>query len=262
MKPCLAALALFLISAIGLAGEITITGPIEADIGQTIQLRIDGLPKVDMTAPFAETVEWFERDDLVLLFSVPSDSNAVLDESLTMTVRPFRWRYQLEFNADRPGAYVLVANWKYENTDQLLLHRIEAGGIPPDPDPDDPVPPPTDGLHAVIVDDENIRGHLPQSQLNIFTSIELANWLKENTATADDGGPAFRFSSNDSLVRGEPARELELPVFVGGWDAVMDAVRAGQISLPAWAISNGERGVIEALPQSVDAAIRRLEEFK
>jgi hypothetical protein len=36
----------------------------------------------------------------------------------------------------------------------------------------------------------------------------------------------------------------------------------GKIKLPAWAISNGTKGVIEPLPLTVDASIKRLEEFK
>ena len=43
---------------------------------------------------------------------------------------------------------------------------------------------------------------------------------------------------------------------------VTQAVQAGQVKLPAWAVSNGNRGVIEALPASVDAALARLKEFE
>jgi len=181
------------------------------------------------------------------------------------------------FASPTPGVYVFVLVVSGTNPNggpaaDMATHTVTLTGPrpppgpdpkpEPKPDPDDPAPPPTPGLHVVIVDDENMRGHLPQSQINIFTSIDLANWLKTNTARAADGNPAFRFSSNDSLVQGEQARQMELPVFVGGWDAVMSAVNSGQIRLPAWAISNGNRGVIEALPTSVEAAIRRLEEFR
>ena len=247
------------------ASEISISGPTEADPGEMVRLRLDGLPDVDLAGVVADEVEWF--DSLTLAFSPPVESTTVIDEELTMTVRPFRWRYRVEFVPDRLGAYLIVVSWRLDDADQLLVHRVEVGGSrpdppEPDPDPDDPIPPPTDGLHVIVVDDENVRGELPQSQINIFTSTRVAEWLRHNTAEAPDGGPAFRFSSSDSLVEGEEARELELPVFVEGWDAIMDAVRSGRISLPAWAISDGERGVIEQLPQSVDAAIERLEEFR
>lgn len=129
---------------------------------------------------------------------------------------------------------------------------------PTPPTPDTPWK--TDGLHVMVVDDENLRGNLPQAQVNIFTSKPFRDWLAENTAKAD-GQPSFRFSSNDSLAPGEEARELELPVFVDGWDILMADVKAGKVKFPAWIISNGKKGVLEPLPLSVEAAIKRLEEF-
>ena len=129
----------------------------------------------------------------------------------------------------------------------------------------DPPPPPspgnwavTGGLHLMIVDDENLRGKLPQSQINIFTSSVLRQWLDSNTAKAKDGRPAYRLSSNDSLVEGGEARKQELPVYVQGWDLLM---KSG-VALPAWIVANGRKTTIEPLPKTVDAAIARLEALK
>ena len=133
------------------------------------------------------------------------------------------------------------------------------GPTPPGPPP---IPIPTAGLHVLVIDDENSRGHLPQSQINIFTSKAFADYLDKACVRGADGEPAYRFSSNDSLVPGGKARELELPVWVQGWDAVMKAVNDGAIKMPAWAITNGNRGVIEALPLTVEAAIARVKEFE
>jgi hypothetical protein len=130
--------------------------------------------------------------------------------------------------------------------------------------PDPPKPPPannwsvTGGLHVLIVDDENLRGKLPQSQINIFTSKPLRDWLDASTPKGKDGRPAYRFASNDSLVEGGEARKQELPVYVQGWDLLM---KSG-VSLPAWIVANGEQTTIEPLPKSVDAAIARLEELE
>lgn len=124
--------------------------------------------------------------------------------------------------------------------------------------PDKPLPDAkwdVDSLHVLVIDDENLRGTLPQSQVNIFTSVPLRDWL------ADNGGK-FRFSSNDSLTTGSDARNLELPVWVKGWDLLMNDVQAGKVTLPAWIISNGTTGTIEPLPKSVDDAVKRLEAFK
>lgn len=130
--------------------------------------------------------------------------------------------------------------------------------------PDPPTPPSpnswtvTGGLHVMIVDDENLRGKLPQSQINIFTSSTLRQWLDSNAAKAKDGRPAYRLSSNDSLVEGGEARKQELPVYVQGWDLLMKSGKP----LPAWIVSSGNKTIIEELPKTVDAAIARLEALK
>jgi hypothetical protein len=131
--------------------------------------------------------------------------------------------------------------------------------------PDPPQPPPanawsnaTGGLHVMIVDDENLRGKLPQSQINIFTSTVLRAWLDKTCPKGKDGRPAYRLSSNDSLAEGGEARKQELPVYVQGWDLLM---KSG-VALPAWIVANGKRTTIEPLPKTVDAAIARLEALK
>ena len=120
------------------------------------------------------------------------------------------------------------------------------------------IPPPiptvawrVDGLHMMIVDDENLRGNLPQSQVNLLLSVPFRQWL-------DSNAKGYRFSSNDSLVVGSEARELELPVYVQGWDLLMKSNK----ELPLWIIGNGRQTVIEPLPETVDAAIRRLEALR
>jgi hypothetical protein len=132
-------------------------------------------------------------------------------------------------------------------------------------DTPDPPPPPspnnwavTGGLHVMIVDDENLRGKLPQSQINIFTSTVLRQWLDKTCPKAKDGRPAYRLSSNDSLSDGGEARKQELPVYVQGWDLLM---KSG-VALPAWIVANGTQTTIEPLPKTVDAAIARLEVLK
>lgn len=146
----------------------------------------------------------------------------------------------------------------------IIYYKLE----PPDP----PIPWPVEGLHVIIVDDENARGWMldengnkverPQEQINIFTSTRLRDWLDANCPQETDGEPAYRFSHPESLAPGTKGRELELPVWVQGWDAVMAQVAAAKVTLPAWGVSNGKTGVIEALPPNVDACLKRLEEFK
>ncbi len=162
-----AILLLLLLAATAAAGDLTITGPTEATPGETVRLQLDGLPTVDMSGIVSEEVEWF--DALTVAFSAPSESGAALDEELTMTVRPFRWRYRMAFEIDHPGAYLVVVSWRHEDASQLLLHRIEAGGPRPDPPPPDPPPTPDiRATRAVIVED----GRTPE-QARIYTDERL-----------------------------------------------------------------------------------------
>ena len=159
-------------------------------------------------------------------------------------------RQHVAFEVDAAGAYRFLGTY------------TSVRGIGDTPNP--PLPPSpnnwtvTGGLHVLIVDDENLRGKLPQAQVNLFTSTVFRQWLDSNTAKAKDNRPAYRLSSNDSLVEGGEARKQELPVYVQGWDLLM---RSG-VPLPAWIVANGRQTIIEPLPQTVEAAIARLEALR
>jgi len=168
------------------------------------------------------------------------------------------------------GLYAVI-QWPAADAQPAFL-AVQIGDSPdppPPPDPPDPPPGPTpavewkvSGLHVVIVDDENERGKLPQSQVNIFTSKPLREWLDQHTVKAPDGRPAYRFSGVESLESGGDARRLELPVFVSGWLLVQQRVAEGKVKLPAWIIGTEKATTIEELPASVDDALKRLEELK
>lgn len=171
-------------------------------------------------------------------------------EAQQLKVVKLREDQYVAFEIDKDGGY------KYLGT------YTSVKGIGDTPDP--PLPPSpgnwavTGGLHVMIVDDENQRGKLPQAQVNLFTSTVFRQWLDNNTARAKDNRPAYRLSSNDSLVDGGEARKQELPVYVQGWDLLM---KSG-VALPAWIVANGQRTTIEHLPKTVDAAITRLEALR
>ncbi len=173
------------------------------------------------------------------------------------------WKFWTDGMVSLVAAADLSQTAAIYRTAQAKLAAV--GPTPPKPDPpkpDPPIPPTPSGLHVLIIDDENVRGTLPQEQINIFTSEKLMDYLDSKCVKESDGEPAYRFSSNDSLAPNSEARKLELKVWVEGWDAVMKAVADGKVKLPAWAVTNGTRGVIESLPGSVDAAIARIKEFE
>jgi hypothetical protein len=113
----------------------------------------------------------------------------------------------------------------------------------------------TDKPRVIIVDDENLRGNLPQEQVNIFTSPILRTWMEAD-------GFEYRFSSNDSFIEGGEARKLEDPVWVEGWDLLLNEVKEGTVKLPAWIIGDKNNTVIEELPLATSKAMERLEAFK
>ena len=167
---CLALLGC-LFASLCFASDISITGPTEASFGEPVQLRIDGLPEVDLQAPLGEQVEWF--DQFTLRLSSPPDSAAVLDEEMAMTVRPFRWRYRLEFTPDEPGAYLLIVSWK----DALLVHRIETGSRPDPPTPPPPTPGTLTGAAYLIV----VRPEQPTSD-QAKDLLDLRTWVDNQAA--------------------------------------------------------------------------------
>lgn len=130
----------------------------------------------------------------------------------------------------------------------VVIPQVTVFKIPPPTPPQPQVTWKVAGLHVMIVDNENLRGNLPQSQINLLSSVPFRQWLIINAK-------GYRFSSNDSLVEGSEARDLELPVWVQGWDLLMESEQ----ELPLWIIGNGRQTVIEPLPLTVEAAIRRLE---
>lgn len=244
--------------------SIELEGPGDVSDKQPITVQVLGLPAFDPAKPYQEQTAWLSK--IRFRVSAPDATIPEVEQQLILQTKPLAWDLRYKVVPNVPGVYVLLCI-RTEEPYSEAFHRVTVGDYvppgpkPPEPRPDDPVPPPTVGLHVLIIDDENERGLLPQSQINIFTSRKLVDWLDANCAKAGDGEPAYRFSSNDSLAPGAEARRLELPVWVEGWDAVMNAVRAGRVKLPAWAVTNGNRGVIEPLPLTVDAALARLQEF-
>ena len=215
-------------------------------VGRSVWLDIDGITVAELNAG---SVDVFPRGQDVEV----------------RLLQDLRGQILVCFCANEPspaGQYDILVVAPYLDGDAAKLKRAEwtiKTGEAPDP-PDPPIPPSpqvtwqVEGLHVLIVDNENLRGNLPQSQINIFTSDRLRDWLEKNAK--------YRMSSNDSLRSGEPARELEAAEFVAGWDLVSSAVDSGDVDLPAWIVSDGKRQIMGPLPLSVDAVLEKLEAFR
>jgi|GEM_PF-6976313 len=241
------------VAANAAAADPSMTGPEDiVPIGKSVWLEVDGVTVPEL------------RGGNVSVY--PS---GYLESSHVRVLQDLRGTILVwvEIAKDNPlRQYDVVVTVARLEGEQPIIHRLawtiktgEAPNPPPGPDPPPaPIQWKVSGLHVLVIDDENQRGKLPQSQINIFTSKPLRDWMDAHAAKESDGRPAYRFSHPESLVDGSEGRKLELPVYVEGWDLLMES----GTKLPAWIVSDGEREVIEPLPESVEAAIEKLEEFK
>ena len=169
-----------------------------------------------------------------------------------------------------PGARYIVAsdalNWDLRKRDKItwIINVSSPNPPPPDPTPDptpdpDPIPEPTPaapfpttepGLHVLILyegqptDDE----HMPPSQLSIFTSAKVRQWLEANTT-------AHRVWDDDFTLE---QMAHAPPTFRDAYGLVLEQSRG---VVPWIAISDGQTGFTGPLPESIDALIQLLEQY-
>lgn len=149
MKELLVLIGLFLASFVEAAdkgpADMVLSGPDKSHVGSTVRLRLDGLPSVDLAKTMSEQLAWLSQ--VKIITAAPgglSDKDYSVDQQLSIKVSPFQWAFSLDFNAKKPGDYVLIVDWN-EAPFGLVHHRISVGGAAqPDPTvpPDDPDPQP------------------------------------------------------------------------------------------------------------------------
>lgn len=121
----------------GASEGLTISGPSEAKVGQTVRVTVSGLPK------FA-TMEDLYAFSLKVEMDKGPGCECVLEQTLAYDLTRQSWKLMLDFQAEMPGTYVLIV--VDCRTCTVLNHRVVVGGTPPQPDPEpDPEPDPNPG---------------------------------------------------------------------------------------------------------------------
>lgn len=132
-----------------------------------------------------------------------------------------------------------VAAWKE------IAAGIRAGlGAQPPPTPVDPSPIPGDGLRVMIRYEREDFNKLPSSQIAIFTSTEVLQWLMANAVK--DG---YRIWDKDVDTQFESSI----------WQ---DAMKLPYDSLPWISISNGVTSYSGPLPKTIAETITLLQKYK
>ena len=212
--------------------SLRLTGPSEANAGQSVTIIVHGLPSVDLTQTVGDQTAWVET--LRFAVSAPDGAEVVLDKELSMTVAPWGWRLRVSFVPPADGIYVLVCDWNQEPFG-LALHRILVGPRPPPPDPPPPPPPPPGRVARVVIVEES--GDRTPEEAAILTDPRLKPLrdqrkllILDQHAADSQGQPASELSQYD----GQP-----LPRVIG-----LD--------------SSGVRSVASELPGSADGLMELL----
>jgi hypothetical protein len=125
----------------GADAGIGVVGPSKAEVNTAIRLSLQGLPPVDLTKAMNEQLSWVS--DVAIFVDTPTSVDPgqyTLSKKLSIDVSPFRWAFELDFVASKPGDYVLIIDWN-KAPFELCHHRITIGGGTAPADPTKPVDP-------------------------------------------------------------------------------------------------------------------------
>lgn len=128
---------------------IVVSGPETAKVSESVRLRLEGLPAVELKKTIEEQLAWIS--EVVIVVDPPRGSSTTqwsIDKRLTIEVSPFRWSFDMDFKAEVAGDYVVIVDWNKQPF-ELVHHRIKVGKGGPSPDPlhpspDEPNPPTPD----------------------------------------------------------------------------------------------------------------------
>lgn len=149
----------------------------------------------------------------------------------------------------------IVSTKTGKNAYQRISIRIGQGPQPPptpvdpdvDPDPVDPPVPKTGQLKVLIVEETGSRGELPSSQISVFTSMDIRDYVKKACSKTGEQ-PDFRVYDKDVSVATEPE-----------W--IKKAFSEQRQGLPWILISNGTTGFSGPLPKDVTETLSLLKKY-
>jgi len=189
------------------ADELVIHGPKKAAAGESVQLKVAGLPEIPVEGERATIdLAWLNQFN-VIVDAPNNDDDFTVDTSVRWDFAPLRWQYVIDFTAQAEGVFVVIADWNDPEAAGLAVHRITIGEAKP-VDPDDPEPIPTGGLFVLIVEETDQRPKLPPDQLAILTATapgSVREYLTQRCAKDADGRPQFRIFDKDNDLAKESA---------------------------------------------------------
>jgi hypothetical protein len=226
-------------AADGGPADLALVGVDSAKIGESVRLRLDGLPAVDLTKTMNEQLAWLSQ--VRIITSAPkgvAQGEYTLDQQLSIKVSPFQWTFSLDFSAKKPGDFVLIVDWN-ESPYGLVYHRISVGGtVPTDPTfpPDDPNHPPNDPNNPQKIDRvtyvwEKDSGPVPRQvsaalqRINAERSGIVASEFEDDTTDGNGEVPdQYKAALAASKTAGVPVLGLQAgPVVVKAWNPSTEA---------------------------------------
>lgn len=169
--------------------------------------------------------------------------------------KPYRWAV---IEAVLQGSEVVVVNRNGAVADKDPPEEVERVLVsvgepkpepPPQPDPPkpDPAPMPGEGFRVLIVRETKDLSTLPPSQVAIFSSTDVRQYLNQKTVL-EGNQRAYRIWDQDTDV----SREAQ------HWQ---DAMKRPRASVPWLLVSNGKDGYEGPLPKTVDEMLTLLKKF-
>lgn len=222
--------------------NLSLVGVDSAKVGESVRLRLDGLPSVDLTKTMNEQLAWMS--DVRIVMDSPkgvTQADYTLDQQLSIKVSPFQWTFSLDFAAKKPGDYVVIVDWNSAPYG-LVHHRISVGGAAPtDPTlpPDDPNHPPNPlKIDRVTWVWEKDSGPIPRhvasalQRINAELSGIVASDFEDDTTDGNGEVPdQFKVALTASKTAGVPVLVLQAgSMVVKAWKPsteaeIMEAIR-------------------------------------
>ncbi len=161
------------------ADGIGLVGPLTAEVGQEVTIRMTGTPALNLAEPLIDQLDWLMGDSKMYCYlAAPGRALQPLDVRGELvfgqsgaTMQPL-----LRVMCNVPGEHRILVDWNH-GQNQLAEHRITIGGVQPDPDPIPPPPGPLAEMWMIVV--EETADRTPE-QARVLLDVTVRNWMREN----------------------------------------------------------------------------------